>query len=83
MSYETILNTAIRPPRNEFSPEELGPKRFELEGRQYERTDYTVGESGRCACIQTLCPERYVSLHCRCASLISALDTQPSTLLAK
>ena len=45
MSYETILNTAIRPPRNEFSPEELGPKRFELEGRQYERTDYTVSES--------------------------------------
>ena len=42
MSYETILKTAIRPPRNKFAPEELGPKRFQVGGKQYERIDYTV-----------------------------------------
>jgi hypothetical protein len=44
MVWETIVNLVCRPPRYTYDPDDvLGPKRFRIDGRLFERIDVEVG----------------------------------------
>lgn len=42
LSYESLWKAIIRPPKDDYSDDELGPKAFNCYGRDYERTDYEI-----------------------------------------
>ena len=41
-SYKDLWQAIIRPPRDIYSVSELGPAKFCLKGRLYQRTDFTL-----------------------------------------
>ncbi len=44
MVWETLVNLVCRPPRYTYDPDDvLGPKRFRIDGRLFERIDVEVG----------------------------------------
>ena len=42
ISYEVLWKAIIRPPRDDYKIENLGPKMFRFNGRVYQRTDYEI-----------------------------------------
>ena len=42
ISYETLWKAIIRPPRDEYFTDELGPNSFKLLSKIYIRKDYTI-----------------------------------------
>jgi len=40
--YGSLWQAIIRPPREEYSSEDLGPSQFNLHGRTFQRTDFTI-----------------------------------------
>jgi hypothetical protein len=43
MVWETLVNLVCRPPRYSYDPDDvLGPKRFRIDGRLFERIDVEV-----------------------------------------
>ena len=42
ISYETLWKAIIRPPRDEYYTDELGPSTFKLLNKTYHRKDYTI-----------------------------------------
>ena len=41
-SYDDLWKAVIRPTRDEYSDSELGPEKFEIKGKFYKRTDFTL-----------------------------------------
>ncbi|MCQ2820946.1 MAG: alpha/beta fold hydrolase [archaeon] len=41
-SYEDLWKAVIRPNRDEYSEEELGPEKFEIKGKLFKRTDFSI-----------------------------------------
>ena len=39
-SYETLWKFIIRPPRDDYTEDMLGPKNFKMNGKSYHRIDY-------------------------------------------
>ena len=40
--YEQLINAIIRPPRAEYDPRDMGPKRFQISGFKFQRVDITL-----------------------------------------
>jgi alpha-beta hydrolase superfamily lysophospholipase len=40
--YSSLWKAIIRPPKDEYDMEDLGPKLFSLEGGRFERTDIVL-----------------------------------------
>mmetsp|Transcript_21881 Transcript_21881/g.51095 ORF Transcript_21881/g.51095 Transcript_21881/m.51095 type:complete len:347 (+) Transcript_21881:77-1117(+) len=79
----------IRPPRASYPSSALGPKRFELAGRSFQREDMNLTSSQGhllcCSFFRTLeAPERsrpcVVYLHGNCGNRLDAFSILPSTL---
>jgi len=48
MVWETLVNLVCRPPRYSYDPDDvLGPKRFRIDGRLFERIDIEVAMSAK------------------------------------
>lgn len=46
MVWETLVNLVCRPPRYVYDPDDvLGPKRFRIDGRLFERIDVEVSHA--------------------------------------
>lgn len=41
-SYDDLWKAVIRPPRDEYEDNELGPEKFNIRGKNYKRTDFTL-----------------------------------------
>ncbi len=41
-TYEDLWKAVIRPTRDEYTDSELGPEKFEIKGKFYKRTDFTL-----------------------------------------
>jgi pimeloyl-ACP methyl ester carboxylesterase len=41
-SYDDLWKAVIRPTRDEYSESELGPEKFEIKGKFYKRTDFSI-----------------------------------------
>ena len=41
-SYEDLWKAVIRPNRDEYTDDELGPEKFEIKGKLYKRTDFSI-----------------------------------------
>jgi len=41
-SYDDLWKAVIRPPRDEYTDNELGPEKFTIKGKNYKRTDITI-----------------------------------------
>jgi len=63
MVWETLVNLVCRPPRYSYDPDDvLGPKRFRIDGRLFERIDVEVMNKRRqrlrcCHCLDLLLPQ--------------------------
>ena len=44
-SYETLWKFIIRPPRDDYTEDMLGPKNFKMHGKSYHRLDYEITSS--------------------------------------
>lgn len=44
-SYEDLWKAVIRPTRDEYTDSELGPEKFEIKGKFYKRTDFSLVNS--------------------------------------
>jgi len=42
ISYDHLVNCIIRPPRSKYKVEDLGPKKFVLMNREFQRTDFEL-----------------------------------------
>eukprot|EP00331_Platyophrya_macrostoma_P010127 CAMPEP_0176429674 /NCGR_PEP_ID=MMETSP0127-20121128/13838_1 /TAXON_ID=938130 /ORGANISM="Platyophrya macrostoma, Strain WH" /LENGTH=401 /DNA_ID=CAMNT_0017811497 /DNA_START=36 /DNA_END=1241 /DNA_ORIENTATION=- len=80
--YEEVWKAIIRPPRDEYSLYDLGPKEFRLQGRNYKRTDFKIknkrGLNLECSHfepVKRVAPELpcVVYLHGNCSSRMEAL----------
>uniref|UniRef100_A0A7S1MDD3 Serine aminopeptidase S33 domain-containing protein n=1 Tax=Alexandrium catenella TaxID=2925 RepID=A0A7S1MDD3_ALECA len=87
-TYNMLWKMVIRPPRDLYSPEELGPAKFRLGKRVYERRDLQL-RSGRgvleCShFVPAKSPEAkrpcVVYLHGNCSSRLEAFDALPVLL---
>lgn len=58
LSYETLINAIIRPPRAKYNPDTLSPPLFEYKNKEYSRTDFTLPNKNnyllQCSFIQPL-----------------------------
>mmetsp|Transcript_81081 Transcript_81081/g.173362 ORF Transcript_81081/g.173362 Transcript_81081/m.173362 type:complete len:544 (+) Transcript_81081:204-1835(+) len=87
-TYNMLWKMVIRPPRDMYSPEELGPAKFRLGKRVYERRDLQLRSSrGVLECSHFLpskSPEAkrpcIVYLHGNCSSRLEAFDALPVLL---
>lgn len=87
-TYNMLWKMVIRPPRDLYSPEELGPSKFRLGKRVYERQDLQLRSSrGKLECshfIPAKSPEArrpcVVYLHGNCSSRLEAFDALPVLL---
>mmetsp|Transcript_137855 Transcript_137855/g.428383 ORF Transcript_137855/g.428383 Transcript_137855/m.428383 type:complete len:518 (+) Transcript_137855:96-1649(+) len=87
-TYNMLWKMVIRPPRDLYSPEELGPAKFRLGKRVYERRDLQLRSSrGVLECSHFLpakSPEAkrpcVVYLHGNCSSRLEAFDALPVLL---
>lgn len=87
-TYNMLWKMVIRPPRDLYSPEELGPAKFRLGKRVYERRDLQLRSSrGVLECshfIPAKSPEAkrpcVVYLHGNCSSRLEAFDALPVLL---
>jgi hypothetical protein len=41
-SYDDLWKAVIRPPRDAYTDNELGPEKFNIKGKNYKRTDITI-----------------------------------------
>jgi len=41
-SYDDLWKAVIRPPRDEYEEKDLGPEKFNIRGRNYKRTDFSI-----------------------------------------
>lgn len=41
-SYDDLWKAVIRPPRDEYLDSDLGPEKFNIKGKNYKRTDFTL-----------------------------------------
>ncbi len=41
-SYDDLWKAVIRPPRDEYLDTDLGPEKFNIKGKNYKRTDFTI-----------------------------------------
>lgn len=58
MVWETLVNLVCRPPRYTYDPDDvLGPKRFRIDGRLFERIDVEV-----CATLVLSVTSLYISI---------------------
>ena len=46
-TYEDLWKAVIRPARDEYQEKELGPEKFEMKGKFYKRTDFTIKNKSR------------------------------------
>jgi hypothetical protein len=51
-TYDDLWKAVIRPPRDNYTDNDLGPEKFNIKGKNYKRTDFT------------LINERNLKLHC-------------------
>jgi len=87
-TYNMLWKMVIRPPRDLYSPEELGPAKFRLGKRVYERRDLQLHSSrGTLECshfVPAKSPEAkrpcVVYLHGNCSSRLEAFDALPVLL---
>mmetsp|Transcript_148661 Transcript_148661/g.477356 ORF Transcript_148661/g.477356 Transcript_148661/m.477356 type:complete len:550 (-) Transcript_148661:70-1719(-) len=87
-TYNMLWKMVIRPPRDLYSPEELGPAKFRLGKRVYERRDLQLRSSrGVLECshfVPAKSPEAkrpcVVYLHGNCSSRLEAFDALPVLL---
>mmetsp|Transcript_128489 Transcript_128489/g.363642 ORF Transcript_128489/g.363642 Transcript_128489/m.363642 type:complete len:486 (-) Transcript_128489:97-1554(-) len=87
-TYNMLWKMVIRPPRDLYSPEELGPSKFRLGKRVYQRRDLQLRSSrGVLECSHFLpakSPETkrpcVVYLHGNCSSRLEAFDALPVLL---
>lgn len=85
--YDMLWKMVIRPPRDLYSPEELGPDKFRLGKRVYARKDMELtSRRGRLQCSHFL-PAKgnearpcVVYLHGNCSSRLEAFDALPVLL---
>eukprot|EP01016_Furgasonia_blochmanni_P019637 TRINITY_DN2194_c0_g1_i1.p1 TRINITY_DN2194_c0_g1~~TRINITY_DN2194_c0_g1_i1.p1 ORF type:complete len:373 (+),score=71.56 TRINITY_DN2194_c0_g1_i1:143-1261(+) len=80
--YEDLWKAIIRPPKDEYNIEDLGPKLFSLNGKKYKRTDFQFknkrGLTIECSHfepVKRVCEELpcVVYLHGNCSSRVEAL----------
>jgi len=87
-TYNMLWRMVIRPPRDLYAPEELGPAKFRLGKRVYERRDLQLRSSrGVLECshfVPAKTPEAkrpcVVYLHGNCSSRLEAFDALPVLL---
>lgn len=87
-TYNMLWKMVIRPPRDLYSPEELGPARFRLGRRVYQRTDLQLMSSrGKLECSHFVPAKQpsarrpcVVYLHGNCSSRLEAFDALPVLL---
>jgi len=87
-TYNMLWKIVIRPPRDLYSPEELGPVKFRLGKRVYERRDLQLRSSRgvlECSHFLPAKPEEVrrpcvVYLHGNCSSRLEAFDALPVLL---
>lgn len=87
-TYNLLWRMVIRPPRDLYTAEELGPSRFRLGKRIYERHDLALeGGRGRLECshfVPAKMPQAQrpcvVYLHGNCSSRLEAFDVLPVLL---
>ncbi len=41
-TYDDLWKAVIRPPRDEYTDMDLGPEKFNIRGKNYKRTDFTI-----------------------------------------
>lgn len=41
-SYDDLWKAVIRPPRDEYHDNDLGPEKFNIKGKNYKRTDFSI-----------------------------------------
>lgn len=87
-TYNMLWKIVIRPPRDLYSPEELGPVKFRLGKRVYERRDLQLRSSRgilECSHFLPAKPQEVrrpcvVYLHGNCSSRLEAFDALPVLL---
>merc|ERR1719346_746592 len=87
-TYNMLWKMVIRPPRDMYSPEELGPSKFRLGKRVYERHDLQLRSSrGKLECSHFMPAKNpdavrpcVVYLHGNCSSRLEAFDALPVLL---
>lgn len=87
-TYNMLWKMVIRPPRDMYSPDELGPSKFRLGKRVYERRDLQLKSTrGTLECshfVPSKNPEAkrpcVVYLHGNCSSRLEAFDALPVLL---
>jgi len=91
VGYSDLVDAIIRPPRAEYSMDELGPMNFQLRGRHYERSDFQIrnahGLNLECSWWQPIPSERLrgtlpcvVYMHGNSSCRLEALDELPLVL---
>ncbi|KAL8432279.1 hypothetical protein Efla_000863 [Eimeria flavescens] len=89
--YGDLVNFIIRPPRDSYADEDLGPPLFSLGGRAYKRTDLELINRRnmrlQCSHYEPLLPEGVtrslpcvIYLHGNCSSRVEALSALPVLL---
>lgn len=92
--YEDLWKAIIRPPRDQYIPSDLGPVKFEIDHRIYQRTDMQLknprGLTLECSFFEPIDEERVaeqlpcvVYLHGNCSSRIEAISAVQYLLPAK
>jgi hypothetical protein len=41
-NYDDLWKAVVRPPRDEYKDSDLGPEKFNIKGKNYKRTDFTI-----------------------------------------
>jgi cephalosporin-C deacetylase-like acetyl esterase len=93
MNYEAIWKSIIRPPREEYLPHLLGPKKFRLRKRYFKRKDFTLvnprGLKLECSHFEPAEKERVcqelpcvIYLHCNAGSRLESIPLVKNLLTA-
>lgn len=91
VGFDELWKLFIRPPRDSYRYYDLGPTRFEIKDRTYQRTDFDVlnerGLTLKCSLFEPIESERpsyqlpcVIYLHGNCSSRIEALSNVPILL---
>ena len=89
--YDSLWKAIIRPPRDSYSPEDLGPFLFQIDGKVVERTDVEItnprGLKLKCSHFEPIRDHRVakdlpcvIYLHGNCSSRLEAFATIPILL---
>ena len=59
-----VSDVLVRPPRDEYDINDLGPQYFKLHGKQYKRTDFFVESQGHSLCCSNFGPVSHTNECC-------------------